>query len=195
MATAINTFRNVRARLNRRGDDNVLTGWVTHLAREEARVRLWNFVPFDAGERVSCECFGQGTVARFVGQVIAQADRDLAINLVGSISYAPSGEPPRIYVAGLRGKLDGPEGGATMEVLDLSPVGLGVLVDLDFAVTNELRMEMPTEMGPVTARVSIANKRPDAARPGSFRMGLQIVDMSRLDYARWGRLVAERSEA
>lgn len=195
MAAAITTFRNVRARLNRSQNDRWLAGWVTHLAREEARIRLWNFVPLHCEERVRCECYGQGTVARFGGRIVAQAGQELAIELIGSISYAPSEETPRIYASGLVGHVQGPDGGASMTVLDVSPLSLGVLVDAEFAANEELAIDLPTEMGPIAASVSVANCRPDAESPGYFRVGLHIVEMTRLDRARWGRLVAERAEA
>ena len=194
MAT-INTFRNVRARLTRQGHAAPLSGWVTHLVREEARMRLWNYVPLVGGERVRCECFSQGTVARFNGAVIAQAREEIAIRVVGTIAYGPSEETPRIFASGLEGELKGPHGNGTMVVLDVSPVSLGVMVDAEFSPTDELHMEMGTAMGPLSAKVSIANVRPDPTSPGCFRMGLHIVDMGRLDRARWGRLIAEHAEA
>ena len=195
MAAAITTFRNVRARLNPIGEERWLAGWVTHLAREESRIRLWNFVPLEIGSRVACECYGQGTVARFFGTVLAQAGQDVAIDLAGSISYAPSDETPRIYASGLGGELVGSDGPSAMTVLDLSPLSLGVLTDREFAAQEHLAMDLPTEMGPVAATVAVANCRPDAESPGYFRLGLNIVEMARLDRARWGRLVVERSEA
>lgn len=195
MAAAINTFRNVRARLNRETDDRWLAGWVIHLAREEARVRLWDAVPLASGERVSCECYGQGTLAKFAGKVLAQAGQDLAIDLVGSISYAPSEETPRIYATGLVGGLEGPDGRGAMTVLDVSPLSLGILVDAAFPANSELAMVLPTEMGPIAATVTVANCRPDPESPGYYRTGLHIVEMARLDRARWGRLVVERAEA
>lgn len=195
MSAAITTFRNVRARLHAVGEEQWLAGWVTHLSREEARIRLWNLVPFKVGSRVVCECYGQGTVARFVATVLAQAGPDLAFDLIGSISYSPSDETPRIYTTGLAGELtDGGET-AAMTVLDVSPLSLGVLVDRAFAAGQELTMELPTEMGPISAKVCVANCRPDPDREGSFRIGVNVVEMPRLDRARWGRLIVERSEA
>lgn len=194
MPAAINTFRNVRARLSRPGDTEWLSGWVTHLAREEARIRICNFNVL-SGQEVVCECYGQGTIARFSGKVFAQADMDLAIELSGSISYAPSQETPRIYAAGLVGQVEGPDGGGTITVLDVSPLSLGVLSDVAFGPMTELAVDLPTEMGPIAATVTVANCRPDPESPGFFRIGLNIVDMARLDRARWGRLVIERSEA
>lgn len=195
MAASINTFRNVRARLTRGSDGRCLAGWVTHLAREEARIRLWNFVAMATDERVVCECYGQGTLARFGGRIVAQAGQDLAINLVGSISYAPSEETPRIYATGLVGQLESADGSATMTVLDLSPLSLGALVDSPFDPKERLTMSLPTEMGSITAEVSIANCRADPESPGFFRIGLHLHEMARLDRARWGRLVLERAEA
>ena len=56
-------------------------------------------------------------------------------------------------------------------------------------------MEFPTDNGSITAAVSVANCRADADNGEQYRMGLHIVDMARLDRARWGRLVLERAEA
>lgn len=195
MSAAIRTFRNVRVRLNRRNSDKWLAGWVTHLARDEARIRLWNHVPFEENEPVAGECYGQGTVARFTGRVFAQANLDVAISLAGSISYAPSDETPRIFASGLAGQLAGREKCATLQVLDVSPLSLGILADNEFDPGEYLTMALPTEMGPVGAKVSVANCREDNENPGHYRIGLHIVDMARLDRARWGRLVSERAEA
>lgn len=195
MSASIRTFRNVRVRLHRRNSDKWLAGWVTHLARDEARVRLWSHVPFEVNEPVAGECYGQGTVARFSGKVFAQANLDIAISLLGSISYAPSEETPRIFAAGLHGQLEGHRGTAEIQVLDVSPLSLGVLADKGFDSGDHLTLAMPTEMGPVAAKVSVANCREDSKAPGQFRIGLHIEDMARLDRARWGRLVAERAEA
>jgi hypothetical protein len=195
MSASIRTFRNVRVRLHRRNSDKWLAGWVTHLARDEARVRLWSHIPFDVNEPVAGECYGQGTVARFNGRVFAQANLDIAVSLIGSISYAPSEETPRIFASGLHGHLEGHRGAAAIQVLDVSPLSLGVLADGGFDSGDRLTLAMPTEMGPVVAKVSVANCREDSNAPGQFRIGLHIDDMARLDRARWGRLVAERAEA
>lgn len=195
MAASITTFRNVRSRLKRLNGNTWLAGWVTHLAREESRIRLWNNVPMVLGERVSCECYGQGIVARFQGKVLAQASENLAITVLGSISYAPSEETPRIYASGLVGQLEGPNGAANMNVLDLSPQSLGATVDVEFNIGTVLTMHLSTEMGPIEACVSVANSRPDPALHGHFRVGMHILDIQRLDRARWGRLVSERAEA
>jgi hypothetical protein len=195
MSAPIRTFRNVRVRLHRRNSDKWLAGWVTHLARDEARVRLWSHIPFDVNEPVGGECYGQGTVARFNGKVFAQANLDIAIALNGSISYAPSEETPRIYASGLNGQLQGGKKTASLQVLDVSPLSLGVLADSGFESGDRLVMSLPTEMGPVAAQVSVANCREDPNAPGHYRIGLHIDDMARLDRARWGRLVAERAEA
>ena len=146
-------------------------------------------------EPVEGECYGQGTVARFTGKVFAQANLDIAITLNGSISFAPSEETPRIYATGLSGQLKGHEKSASLQVLDVSPLSLGVLADCGFDNGECLTMALPTEMGPVAASVSVANCREDPDVPGRFRLGLHIDDMARLDRARWGRLVAERAEA
>ena len=195
MSATIRTFRNVRVRLNRVGEGTWLAGWVTHLARDEARIRLWDYVPLKTQERIAGECYGQGTVARFNGKVLAQAGQEIAIDLIGSISYAPSEETPRIYAEGLVGQLEAPEGSAAMQVLDVSPISLGVIADCSFGSGDELTRDLPTEMGPISARVTVANCRADTENPEHFRMGLHIVDMARLDRARWGRLVVERAEA
>ena len=195
MPAAITTFRNVRARLKTPDEERWLTGWVMHLAREESRIRLWSFVPLGIGSRVVCDCYGQGTVARFVGTILAQAGCDVAIDLVGSISYSPSDETPRIYAVGLEGEIKLEDETFAMTVLDVSPLSLGIMVDREFSANDALGMELTTEMGPISAEVCVANCRPDPDHPGHFRMGINIVSMPRLDRARWGRLVVERSEA
>ena len=195
MTASINTFTNVRACLTRASDSRPLGSWVTHLAREEARLRMWDSIAMGNGERIQCECYGQGTVARFGGRVVAQAGQEIAIELVGSISYAPSEEAPRIRASGLEGTLQSGSGPANMTVLDLSPLSLGALVDRELDSNIRLTMMLPTEMGGIVAEVSVANCRPAPESPGQFRVGLHLHDMARLDRARWGRLVIERSEA
>ncbi len=184
----------MRIRLQRGSSGEWLAGWVTHLSRDEARVHLWNFLVMKADEPVVGECYGQGTVARFNGRIIAQAGQDLAIAVHGSISYAPSEETPRIQASGLMGTLRSRMGDAMMQVLDVSPLSLGTMVDMPLDPGDQLAMSLSTEMGPIDAKVTVANCRPDGTSEG-FRVGLHIVDMARLDRARWGRLVIERAEA
>ncbi len=195
MSAAIKTFRNVRVRIHRRNSDKWVAGWVSHLARDEARIRLWSPIDFEENEPVSGECYGQGTVARFVGRIFAQASHEVAIALSGSISYAPSEETPRIFATGLSGRISGNGQDAAMRVLDVSPLSLGIVANYAFAPSEDLTMTLPSEMGPITATVSVANCREDGDTPGRYRIGLHIVTMARLDTARWGRLVAERAEA
>lgn len=195
MPVVITTFRNVRARLNRTASDTWLSGWVTHLAREEARLRLWGFVPLTTHERIVCECYGQGTVAKFNGVVIGQVGQDVAIDLIGSIFYTPSNETPRIYAPGLEGTLTAETVRSRMMLMDLSAKSLGVLADAEFRVGQQMSMELPNPGGPIMAKVSVANCRADVDDATHFRVGLHIVDMSRLDLARWSRLVADSAEA
>ncbi len=195
MSAAIKTFRNVRVRIHRLNSDSWVAGWVSHLARDEARIRLWSPIAFEENEPVSGECYGQGTVARFVGRIFAQASHEAAIALSGSISYAPSEETPRIWATGLSGQIASRTREATMRVLDVSPLSLGILSSAEFTSEEDLTMNLPSEMGPITAKVSVANCREDGESPPRYRIGLHIVEMARLDTARWGRLVAERAEA
>ena len=158
-------------------------------------MRLWTYLPLEQGECLRCECFGQGTVASFRGSVIGQSAQEVALGILGTIAYAPSSETPRILATGLAGEIKGPASTGTMYVLDVSPTSLGCVVDTEFSPKDELQMSLASEMGSIDARVAIANVRPDPSSPGCFRLGLNIVDMSRLDRARWGRLVLERAEA
>lgn len=193
MSFAIRTFTNVRARLFRVQDGKWLSGWVMNLAREEARIKLSGPIALTAGEQLVGECYGLGTVARFQGTLVGQAGLEIAIHVIGSVTFGPSEETPRIQTSGLHGVLHSGVGTSPLEVLDVSPESMGVVVSQPFEPGAELMITLPTEMGPIEGQVSVANCRDDHEREGHFRMGLHIVQLDRLARARWSRLVTERA--
>lgn len=195
MGASIRTFRHVRARVQRLNEEKWRPAWVEHIAQEDARIRLQSFACLRAREEVVVECYGDGTLVRFVGTVIAQAGQEFAMSITGSMTFEPSRESVRLCVENISGFLEGNGLKTSFIALDVSPKSLGGLADRAFTPTIGLRLSLQLSGGVFEAEVGVANCRADPSEPGYFRIGLHILQASRLDGALWTRMLIERAEA
>ena len=195
MPGSIKTFRHVRARVRIERLGEWRPAWVTHIVPERAQLRLGAFALLGAQERLSVECYGDGALVRFGGVAIAQAGQDVAIAVVGSLTFGPSEESVRLSVEGVSGSVWGEREEAGLVVVDASPESLGALVDAPLAPGTVLGMRLATPLGPFEATVGVVNCRPEPGGSGHHRVGLRIVGASRLDAALWNRMLAERAES
>ena len=189
MADRIQTFRKVRARFLRTDEGRWLAGWTKHLDHDEARIRLKVFTIFEPGCCVVGECYGDGAVVRFSGRVTGQMGQDVAIRIVGPLGFEKSREAIRIGVEGISGLLWDESRSFDLLVTDVSPDSLGGLAGAAAPFGTKLGLAINLGGETIECTVGVVNCRPEPTEPGTHRMGLRILDASRLDAARWTRFV------
>ncbi len=191
MGDRVKTFRNARCRFLIVKEGRWHAGWTQHLAQGEARVRLKTFVGLATGEEVVGECYGDGAVVRFSGRVAAQMGQEVSIGIVGSLGFETCHESIRIEVVGIEGTLHIEGGEQPMIVADVSPASLGGFtgVPLRVGTVHDLTLRRANET--IQCRVGVANCQADPTEAGACRVGFRIVELSRLDGARWSRLIDE----
>ena len=194
MSTRIRTFRNARCRVLHARAGSWHGGWTRHLAQDEARVRFRDPIALAAGDEVVAQCYGDGTVATFAGRVLEVAGSEAAIRIVGSVGFATSREAIRIAASGIHGTLTAEDGEFDLLVEDVSPEGVGGLTATVPAVGAVLGLTVRMGAEAVALRVAVMNRRLSPEHEGGCRLGLRIVELARLDAARWNRLIEAMAE-
>ena len=193
MKDRIRTFRNVRARVLRTEEGLWHSGWTKHMAHDEARIRLKSFTAFAVGTRVIGECYGDGTLVRFAGLLTGQMGQEIAVQICGSLGFERHHEAVRIGVEGVFGMLNDEEATYCLAVTDVSPESLGGMLDRSVRVGAFLDLQVNSPLGEIEGRVSVVYCK--AVPEGGYRVGLRIIDVPRLDSARWARFVVDMAAA
>ena len=143
------------------------------------------------GDEVVGESYGDGTLVRFRGRVCGQSGQDVAVRVIGSLGYETSLESIRISVEGITGVLHTDEGDFGLLIADVSPASLGGLTTAfpGLGTQHGLTVEWAGET--IECAVSVANCRLEPTEAGWCRVGLRIVELSRLASARWQGLVED----
>jgi len=183
----IKTFRNVRSRVYRPDGDVAMAGWVKKLEQHLVVIRLNAYTSLQVGERLNGECSGDGVSARFEGVVASQAGQDVTVYFTNALTYEPSDTTIRIKAEGVDGKLT--EGVNTVDllVMDISPGGLGGIVERPIGMGVLMDMCILKDAEQIRAKVKVMNCRIN--QDGCYRAGFTIVQIGRLDEARWTRLI------
>ena len=194
MADRLTTFRNARARILWTEDGRWYSGWTKCLTHGAARIVLKSFVPFSAVSRVVGECCGDGTRVKFVGVVEGQTGQEIAVRICGSLTFEPSEESIRIGVAGVTGTLSGPDFYCDLLVTDVSPGSLGALTDQAIPAGSVLDLGVEIGTGVFNCPVKAVYCRTEPGLGEGYRVGLRLLDPTRLDAARWGRFIWEMTQ-
>ncbi len=188
MAKGPANFANMRARLQRLKDAKFFTGWISDFDGHEVRVRLGVAGECEPGDLFMFEIYGTELDAIFQARVTMAFDNQSNMSVVGGVSYRPATENARICVSGMFGVVGTPDGDIEVRVTDISVNGLGLVIRKPLKQKMLVKLRLTTAVGEVTGEGEVRYCRLDPAGTGSYRAGLRLSELGRLEKARWLRL-------
>lgn len=188
MSKGASGFANMRTRLQRIKDAKFFSGWVNDFDDQEVRVRLSSPGECEPGDRFLVEIYGTETVATFQAGVTMAFDNQAYLNVFGPIQFRRATENARLCVTGMFGTIivDGVE--IEARVADISRGGVGLILRKSVARKASAQLKLCTPAGEVAGEGEVRYCRPDPSGNGSFRAGIRLSELGRLEKARWLRL-------
>jgi hypothetical protein len=203
------TFINTRTRFQRISDARLFSGWVSFLSSKVAVVSVEDDVTVQSGQKFLFQVFGRDATATFEARLEVASGTLLAFALTSSIRNSAGGEEMRLRVQRMTAQIfSGPEpsedcGEAKNElrelqlgvvpellgeaqVVDISAKGLGMVANRAFAKEDRLSLMLDTSWGITECKVQVRYCKPSGK---GFRIGVQILEMDRLNTGRYSRLL------
>jgi hypothetical protein len=178
----------MRTRLQRIRDAKFFTGWVTEFDEHEVKVRLSTLDTFEPGDHYLLEVFGPEVDAILQARVRMAFDNQAYFTVHGAVNYRPATENARIRVTGISGVLIFSDFEAEGKVVDISQNGIGMLVRKPLPQKSQMRIRLLTPKGEINAEGEVRYCRAETNGSGSYRIGIRLGLLGRLERARWHRL-------
>ncbi len=199
------TFINTRTRFQRLEDARLFSGWVSFLSSKVCVVSVEDDVKIFPGQRFLFQVFGRDATATFEARLEVGSGTLLAFALTSSIRNTAGGEEMRLRVQRISAQIftcpvpahEGgdmpemnlgvvPENLGEAQVVDISAKGLGFVATRAFAKEDRLLLMLDTPWGQTECTAQVRYCKPSGK---GFRVGVQILDMDRLNTGRYSRLL------
>jgi hypothetical protein len=178
----------MRTRLQRVRDAKFFTGWITEFDEHEVKVRLGTIDTFEPGDHYLIEVFGPEVDAILQARVRMAFDNQAYFTVHGAVNYRPATENARLKVTGITGHLLFPDFDVEGKVIDISQNGIGMLVRKALPQKSHMQVRLLTPRGEINAEGEIRYCRAETNGSGTYRVGIQLGSLGRLERARWQRL-------
>jgi hypothetical protein len=178
----------MRTRLQRIKDAKFFSGWVNDFDEQEVRVRLSATGECEPGDRFLVEIFGAETIAMFQATITMAFDNQAYLSVFGPVQYRRSTENARLCVTGMFGTITADNVEIEARVADISRAGVGLILRKSVTRKAVVHLKLATPAGEVTGEGEVRYCRPDPSGNGSFRAGILLSELGRLEKARWLRL-------
>jgi hypothetical protein len=188
MASEKTGFANTRARMQRLKDARFFSGWVKSFDEGEVRIRLSSPGDSDPGDRFLIELYGEETVAMFQAGITMSFDNQAYLTILGPVQYRRTTENARLAISGVFGTVVAEGEEIEARVADISRTGIGLVVRKSLNRKSTVQFKLSTPAGEVTGDGEVRYCRPDTSGNGSFRAGIKLTELGRLEKARWMRL-------
>jgi hypothetical protein len=204
-------FIGTRTRFQRLRDAKLFTGWIEDFFGTKVVISSNTNFAVQVGDEFRFEGFGHHISVVFtavldsVGQLslvdagrvttiegtnarIVEAKRvSFHLTLVGPVRFSASHENLRMRTSDLFAVVADSVGEHEMIVVDVSQGGLGLISGTPLKAKDYVKIRIETRLGPVDATGNVRYCRLDRDRDGMYRVGLQFMDMDRVNRPRWER--------
>jgi hypothetical protein len=188
MSNGKSGFANVRVRLQRLKDARFFSGWVSDFDERDLRIRLSSSGQSEVGDRFLVEIFGAETVAICQASVTMAFDTQANLTVLGPVQYRHSTESSRLAVTSMFGTVTTQDDEIEARIADISRTGVGLILRKSLTRKTSVKLKLCTPAGEILADGEVRYSRPDTSGNGSFRAGIRLMEMGRLEKARWIRL-------
>lgn len=189
MATQESVSINTRVRLQRLSDAKFFSGWVKEFTRTDLVVRMGSLAPMAGGDVFMVQVHGPTFTALFKAVLRSAAEKDLCFTIPEPVRFLKASEQVRVSVVGVSALVTASNRAFESMVVDLSTTGAGLLATRELKKGEIVRVMFTTPVGEIECGAEVRYCKPDSIDDGSFRVGLQLEQMGRIERARWNRLV------
>lgn len=208
-------FVGTRARFQRMRDAKIFNGWIDNFFGNKLEVVTSSQFPVEVGDSFRFEGFGHHITMVFQcelesinaidaltggletliegsnAKVLESYGATFVLKVTGQIRFAASSEAVRIKVSNLPGSvLLGPKK-IHAKAVDVSPGGLGMIVEEKIDVGTDVRVNLETNFGTLTGIFQVMYCVEDFRNAGYYRSGFKIKEMDRIERPRWDRFMRE----
>lgn len=177
-------FSGTRVRFQRVHDARFFGGWTVWFDGSNIVVRVGLNPAFEVGEVFFFQIYGSEKCSLFPAECVG-ADRDHAkFKVMKRPRQVENSEDVRLYNTNVQCTIDGEFGRQRVEVVDISPKGVGIHMSKESAKGDVVTLHLETENGPVTAIGTVRNCRPCSSGYG-FRVGFVLSISDRSMQGRW----------
>lgn len=185
------SFVNVRVRLQRLVDAKFFAGWVRTLSDTEIVIDFGNGETFEPGTKFFVTINGVQTAAVVQAILENQSPGFITLRYDGTLRYLNPTEAARRLVTGLTGVIKLDEAEIEMQITDVASKGFGAVIDGSLTRGMIVDIEVDTQFGNVAGKAEVRYCRQDQKDSLKHRIGFQLVQLGRIETARWGRLTEE----
>lgn len=184
------TFVTTRARVLRKGASHHIWGWIQYLGPGLAKVRLQDNPALEIRESLAVEVQGPDRLGTFEAEVVSHEGGETLLRITGDIRYTTMTDPPRVAVQEIYARVRIGESEAVAEVVDASPRGAGLLVSVPLPVGITVQVELRhASQGNVSVKGETRYCQENSAKPGQYRVGIQLDASDRVAMARWAQAI------
>ena len=182
------SFLNVRVRLQRLVDAKFFAGWVRTLSDSEIVIDFASSEEFEIGTKFFVTINGVHSAAVVQATLENQSSGFLTLKYDSTLRYLNTTEAVRRQVTGLTGivQMEGAE--IEMQISDVAVNGFGAVIDGSLTRGEIVDVEIDTPFGNVSGKAEIRYCRQDSKDSLKHRIGIQFVQLGRIEIARWNRL-------
>lgn len=191
MATQEAIFINTRVRLQRLSDAKFFSGWVKDFTRSDLTVKLGTPTQVKAGETFMVQVHGHSSTALFRAVLRSVGSRELMFVIPEPVRFLTPSEQVRISVQGVTATITGEGKAVDATVVDLSVGGAGLVAACEIKKGEHVRVLFITPLGNVDCDAEVRYCKPESIEEGTYRIGVQLEDLGRIERARWNRLVEQ----
>ncbi len=187
------SFLNTRARLQRLSDAKFFSGWVGGFMGSHLSIKFQSSTELALGDRVFVTICSAQCSATFQALAVARSPLETTLLLESAPKYGPVTEDVRYACEAMGGALTVGVRRYPFEIGDISEKGLGGYVDTEIPSGTTMGFEIEGLYGKVAGAAEVRYCRTDPQKEGRFRIGLLIVEVGRIDQARWGRMLGAQA--
>lgn len=190
-------FIGTRCRLCRHRDAKFVNGWIQFFRDESLVIATDDFQGSEPGDDFFIEAYGpkiKGSVNATATSITRGQEAEgttraqLSLRLKEPIRISEHTEASRQLVTGMSADVKFEAVELTAKVRDVSLAGVGLVCEQSVAPGTELTLAIGTPVGTITANGIVRHVR---EVNGAFRVGVELVELSRLDGSRWRKLMGE----
>ncbi|MBX3117938.1 MAG: PilZ domain-containing protein [Fimbriimonadaceae bacterium] len=211
------SFNGVRARFQRLTDNRFFVGWVQSFYANQIVVRGSTDSILSPGDNFYFEIHGLNAMATFTArltsfdeldvlknanfqfvqgadtQVISVAELDFEFEITSQVRYARPVEEFRLMVNKMTAQFQCKGNNHDVTVTDISTGGLGLVSEGGFEVGDTGEVAIFSEFGVIRSEVEVRYSIRDPKSLTAYRNGVKILNMARIDVAKWNSLLTNSS--
>jgi hypothetical protein len=186
------SYLNVRVRLQRLPDAKFYSGWVRMMSDSEIVIDYHGHDRFEPNTHFFVSVNGVETAALFPAELISQSTGFLTLRITKEIKYTAPREEARRQIVGLSGVIDLEGTEIEFSVTDISARGLGGVLEGNIPRGSIVNLALETQFGTIKASSEVRYCRRETTESVRHRIGLKILNMGRIETARWLRLSEDK---